>query len=548
MQIKPTFGLADIPENWEIRLREDFVEKLDRINRPWRFDPTMKRGDCVYWYISTVRKRTWDRMSQEQRDRYKRHHAFGQRLWTWRRKPAYKGGKKRGIFILKHQIATMREAIDIADSELEKVIIGFRLGIANTDSSIQIDRLPIVADENWAWLLGHAYSSSAIRFRAPRKVGRWKSHSEQCVINMLEYEPVIPLVKNICRKIGIDPYISQLKSTSLSTGTIAKRLRSKRRRKFRFGWPEFLVLQKFGLPTEFRTERPTSNMISRYWKPRIPDWVKDDDNCMRSYFEGYINGPYMISSSISVSKHGRAKSTLGAGVHIRPKAAQREYAEQFTVDLTEWLEQYFSTSVREYNKGWMKGKYGYEINIVNKQGFLWLLDNLTIARPDLRARLVLRIEAYDDPVLYEALLHFRSPVNVILGLLLEQPLTADELSTALAMKREGVIESLRALQVKGLINRRGDSYYYDPEDFTKRMIRDNEKAAEKLAQRAYKYSARLLFRCTECLRVYIRPREICGMCDGEVAPVERKKVLRSVHQRRGRHILRAQELKEVIEQ
>jgi hypothetical protein len=38
MSAPPTFGLKDIPDDWDIELDADFVKFLDTINRPWKYD------------------------------------------------------------------------------------------------------------------------------------------------------------------------------------------------------------------------------------------------------------------------------------------------------------------------------------------------------------------------------------------------------------------------------------------------------------------------------------------------------------------------------
>jgi hypothetical protein len=37
--LAPTFGLKDIPNDWEIELEDEFVKFLDVLNRPWRYNP-----------------------------------------------------------------------------------------------------------------------------------------------------------------------------------------------------------------------------------------------------------------------------------------------------------------------------------------------------------------------------------------------------------------------------------------------------------------------------------------------------------------------------
>lgn len=548
----PVFRLADIPEDWEIRLRDDFIERLDKLNRPWRYTPGMKRGAALYWRISTIRGSTKDKMSPEEIQHYHAQVAFSERMWTFRRKPRYKGGKKLGIYILKSQIKILREGIDIVDSELEKTIIAFRPGIANTDKSINIPRMPITANRWWAWLLGYYFSTGAIRFRKATKRKRMKR--DGCVVRLKAFEPVIPMVERALLEVGIQPIISDLATQKISTAKNPRALRTKRLRNFRLGWSFFLVMKKFGLPTEFVALKPSElpegrkRIISRTWKPKIPDWIKDNDDFMQAFFEGYINGG---NSGAVLSRMGvnRVSPALGAIFYLRPKGFYKEDILRFAEDMKSWIEkQGIYAGFREFKYGYTHGvKHTcYEISIGNQEGLLWLMNSFDIQRPDIRAKLFARLKSYDDPVVRWALVGLRSPDNAVFGMLLEEPLTTDELEGRLQMQRVGIVPCLVALQRRGLVVRRGARYFYDPEEYVKNTISKDAERMKILNAKAYKYSERLLHRCSECGRVFVNKRNTCGKCGGEVIPVDRVKVLSSIHVRRWQTRLRLEHLKEAL--
>jgi len=100
------------------------------------------------------------------------------------------------------------------------------------------------------------------------------------------------------------------------------------------------------------------------------------------------------------------------------------------------------------------------------------------------------------------------------------------------MKDEGVANSLKGLQIRGMVTRRGDRYFYDPDTFIERFIKDNEERAEALASKMTRYAEKLLFQCSDCNRVYVNLRETCGLCGAEVNPVERRPIIRSLDKRR----------------
>lgn len=539
VSVKPIFGLADIPDDWEIRFDDDFVEELDKLNRPWRYDSNMKQGVTRYWYVGSLRKRTLDKMSAEEKKQHKRELRFYERMWGWKTTPKYKGRDKRGIWIVKDTLDILRQGIDIEDSELEKVIMGFRFGMATRLRAIQIG-LPIVADKWWAWVLGFYYATASMNFRSAESHKR--ARREQMYMHFRAHNPVCELAQEIGRKIGLDFYNVDRIIDRREQKRKTKGLRTRPKPRIGLGWPGYLVLKKFGLSTFFREDHP--KVTSRYWKPVIPDWVLGDDECMLKFIEGSVNGIYGMSA---ISRSGKYKQNVSLAIYIRITGTPEEYIKKFTVAIRDWLaEQGLVTSFRKFTAGYAvsRGKFTYEITLSNMKAIYWFLDNLEIVRPDLRARLFARIEARDDAVFHEALKQIRSPYNVILGMLLESPRTMEDVYWSLQMRRGAVTDALVVLQKKGLVERRGNNYYYAPEEFIERTIKQKGEFVEILSKRVYRYSTRLLYRCTECFRVYVRQRKVCGRCAGPVDPIERSRILQSLHSRRAHAKRKIQQIRE----
>ncbi|MBU0777550.1 hypothetical protein KKH23_09000 [Patescibacteria group bacterium] len=532
---KPLFSLSDIPEDWEIRLDDSFVLMLDKLNRPWAFDGSGKRrGDAVYWYRSTIRNATRKKMTEKELEYYYASYRFSERLWGWKRRPRDKGGVKNGLFIKKEMIAVLREGIDISDSELEKAITGIKVS-SSSERILGFPRLPIEANRYWAWIMGLFYSSGSGRFRKPSR----RMKREGLELAMKVHNPVIEYAEEIGEQIGITFKLYDREADKMPSSGKSKGLRTGRLRHVGLGWPEYVVLEKFGLSIE----RDNPGLTIRYWKPKIPEWVKQDDECMLMFIEGMLNGGYGVSALLFA---GTAKRNLAVSLMLRIAGHPKEYIKNFATAIQEWfISQELHAGLREFREGYvfLRGKACYEVSLTSWDALYYILGNMNIVRPDLRARLLLRVKASEDPVFNEAILQLRSPHNLILGMISEKPRTLNEIDWSLQIKREGVIDSLRGLQMRGMIKKVRKTYHLDLSVFLEREIRRKEDFMETISNRVLRYSSRLLYRCIECGRVYMNERDVCGRCGSSVQPVARKQILQSLHQRRTRTHRRLRKLR-----
>ena len=532
---KPSFGLADIPEQWEIRLHDRLIEQLDRLNRPWAHDGSGRRhGDTVYWYRSTLRKRTLDRMTKEQKEYFYASYRLSERLWgTPKRK-----GKTFGPFIRKNMIPIIRKGVDISDPELERAVTGIKVS-PSSDRILNCERLPIVANKYWAWFMGLYYSSGSIRFRDPATSTRATSESIEMPFKL--HNPVLELGQEYAEEIGIYfRYFDRVQDRVIKPGK-TKGMRTGRLSRAGLGWPEYRILEKFGMSNYYKVDQP--KVTARYWKQVIPEWIKQDDECMTMFVAGLLNGSYGVSS---ISRAGARKKNLALSVCLRITGLPEEYIKKFAEDLRDWfITQELRPSFRQMHSGYaskLRGKYIYEVSLNNWDSVWFLLTEMTIVRPDLRARLMAKVQASQDPFFNEAMIQLRSPHNVVLSMLTEGPMTANELDWSLQVKREGIIDVLRSLQMRGLIVKRKDAYHYDSSKFQELELRRKEGYIETLSKRALRYSTRLLYKCAECGKVYVTDREACGMCGGILEPTPRITVLQSIHQQRSHALLRYRKL------
>lgn len=535
----PTFGLADIPKDWDIELDAEFVQWLDTLNRPWHYKGDGKyipgrthngRVDhAPFWEAGWYSKKRARYKKLRTKGYFKRQELFS-KLWGYHRYHDAHTSRygsirhhDRGNWIKVSDIPILKQPFKgtLTDSDLEELIIGLRKGkySDSNERALHFKRLPIVADKWWAWLFGNYFSSGCIYYRE-----RYYD-TPGINIRLRAHEDVIPLIVEACNNVGskavIQDYIPERPIvTDVGLGTTIRRV-------VQLGWPEYLVFKKFGLPTEFRKMR-LRGTGSRAYYPKIPSWIKANDEFMKYLFEGYINGSRGVSHLCAPKTRIPLKMRVPqAIIYVHCNGKPKEYVIQFLLDIQKWLKKQGVTSYFHRNAGYlMKGLFQYRLWIINKKSRQWLLDNFDIARPEMRARLFIKAEADKDPALYEVLREIRTPDNVILGLILEQPTTEEALCKSLQMRPEGITKSLQRLLNYGVIARKEAYYYYEPDKFIEHRLSELSELQAYYKAQIWKYSGSLLYQCENCQKVYIRPHEKCRLCGAPVQPTDRAKILR----------------------
>ncbi len=545
MEQTPTFGLADIPEQWQIELNPNFVDQLDAINRPWPHEKGgfgSKRGrgkrnryKARYWEAGYLHKSTRDRMTEEDLAGFKRRHSLFEKLWGRHRYKDYHFAKDdprryvdTGAWVMKTDVDVIREGIIIEDSEMERAIIGFRVGkFSNKVREIKVPRLPIIADEWWAWLMGFCFGAgncqSSLQTGPNTRPGGWLAR----YIRLRANDEVIPRLLEVAKHTGIQAVVYSMYGPKyrgkgkLITGT---------RENIVLGWPEYYVLSKFGLPTAWEEwgDRRKIQLSSAGYKPVIPDWIKNDDDFMRSFIEGFMATAKVASGLAPVEMKSTGRMIPRLVVMPTFMGIPDADVKQFMTDIYLWFAKHghlgFLRKDEEYG-GVLPGKAKYYLYYTDLDFFKFILGHFNIYKSELRARLFARVEAEEDQILYEALRTLRSPDNVILGLLLEQPLTEGDIEDLLLMKPDGIMPSLKKLMDMGLVVKSGDYYSYYPEVFAERTAERYEQSAQSYLEKMKIYLDRLLFQCSQCNQVYINETAECNYCNGEVKPVSRISVV-----------------------
>ena len=534
---KAIFKVSDIPDEWELQLSREFTDALDAFNRPWKHDGILPRGRCMYWESGWLHGRTTSVMPPDMFAEYKARLALFERLWGRHRykDPHYPVGDPRrnvdtGGWVRGSQLKLMRRNLFIEDSDLERYITGIRRGKASTKAchEIKFKHLPVEPDENWAWLFGMYFSGGSVY---PRK--RYNRNLYDAIdFRFRMQEDVVAGALEILSKIGSDAARLSFvnRAAYLNRKKLHRTFRGRRTKTIpviQLSWPEYLIMRKMGL---HEIDSKPNHRGTRTVRPRIPDWIKEDDVYMKAFMEGFMNGP-STSANVYWSRREGIVNYARLYIRIRCYGTPEGDIVAFIGDMDRWLR---SKGVmgrlhqnRFYNRKF-SGMWMYDLNITKLSDIHWLGDNLEILKADTRAGILLRLETDSDPFLYEALRDFSPGQSYVLGSLLEEPQNVEELAYSLPMSRESVTDALKSLRLKGLVDCRGPDYIYEPSEFKERILRTRVNEMERLNAKRMKYSMKLLNQCVKCNRIYITPRDVCGLCGSEVRPVLRTKILKSL--------------------
>jgi len=309
----PEFTLNDA-QGLEVELSDALVTALDKANRPYKYDGK-KRGRNRIWRAET---------------------PFFKKIWGWTRyrtgtRGTYREGDN-GAFIKYEELQEILFHTNCPWWLLEEQITALRRG----QGKIVKTRLPVKPDRWWAKLFGFYYSSGGVynRARTPKGHGQQKEWIEYNFRFSVDDE-VVPMLRELGNQIGDNIY--ETTYIPLYDGPHKMRgLRAGVRQGVLFSYPTWLIAHKFGLP-EPPWERNKGNIgrnkASRNYRPYIPEWILNDDECMHDFIEAYVNGQ-RGHSMMHVIKGNRG---LYTAIFIRFRAEEHEDVEIFAEQVSQWL-------------------------------------------------------------------------------------------------------------------------------------------------------------------------------------------------------------------
>uniref|UniRef100_A0A6M3MG01 Uncharacterized protein n=1 Tax=viral metagenome TaxID=1070528 RepID=A0A6M3MG01_9ZZZZ len=497
-----SFRLSDVPKDFEIRLSDELVLALDKINRPHRYRAGWGRANRIWPAVHPFYKRLWDE-----------HARFRRRGKIY----------DRGAFITLDQADDVLSKTTLTGEQLEQYVIGIRKGTSSVGNQIDVS-LPLRPNKWWAGMFGFWFSSGGY-------YSRTRDNETEVVVRFHMDSTVVPLFIETSKKIGHMPY---RRYDRPSKAIKAMNLRARPKSTMILNRAAIPIMEKFGLQLPTIEQRPCQPRAGRKKAAKIynvilPQWILEDDECMHSFIECYINGQHAASI---MNSHGKAILTH---VYIRFPSIEPEQGKTLAEQIREYLVRKYGFHIHS-KRMWRPHPRTptWELIITHRDHLRVLMDNFEIVRVGMRARLLMTEAIQKYPLLYEAIKKLNSSQIVLLGLIYEAPREYKEIKEAVPMRPQVLKDSLRMMKEMRVVKEENGVWDIDYLNLKIVITAEKTMSMKILQAKAAKYSERLLFQCCDCSQVYIKSREICGICEGKVEPVARRRVLRSINQRIGR--------------
>lgn len=501
------FRLSDVPRDFEIRLSDELVLALDKANRPFKYKAGWGKTNRIWAAKENLTKRLWDEYSRFRR-----------------RGKIY----DRGAFITMDQADEIVAKTTLTWEQLEQHVTGIRMGTSSAGNQITVS-FPLRPDKWWAKIIGFWFSSGGYNFRERERDGM--KHTE-AVLRFSFDSTVVPLFMEAMKEIGSIPYRRFDKS---SQAIKAMDMRARPKSTMIVNRTVIPILEKFGMHLPTREQRPKATQgggrkkAAKLYNVHLPPWILENDEYMHSFVEGYINGQGCASM---MNSNGPAISTQ---VYILFSSIVPEEGKIMGEQVQEYLARAHDLHIKgDQMQRKSPRSQTWRLSVRHREDLSKLLDGFEIARVGARARLLLTEAIQQYRLLWEVVKQLNAQQIVLLGMLYEAPRGYQEIKEAVPLRPEVLDDSLKAMKELNVIKEENGVWAIDYTSMKMSIMAEKAKTVEVLQQTAAAYAERLLFQCTNCSQVYIKHREICGICEEAVEPIERRHVLRPINIRLGR--------------
>ncbi len=320
-------------------------------------------------------------------------------------------------------------------------------------------KFPVVANEDWAWMLGLWYSCGGLITRGREgKGGYWSEELSvrYSVDKQVFHGKIVPILRRIAYvpNLGKTWYENKGITHKLDRNKI-KGLRAKPRGHFTLVRPVREVMEKFGLPLirdRKKQTRKGRKYAFRIMYQSVPEWIRASESCSHAFIEGFLNG-----------------TQIGSEFRTRPRGIRRTVELRFGGLVKEDVETFCAFFAKTLTKMGIPGYTHHLIKTTTKAYWLGylihdsvslcrLFEKFDIARPDLRARLVLNQAIKQNMIFYYVSRGLTSNAILILGLIIEKSRTFDEILETFRISEERMRKTLDSL-IKNRVIQNGDNGY-----------------------------------------------------------------------------------------
>jgi len=464
----PVFHVWDFPDRIEVRLSDSFINRIRNMTVKKTVTYTTKPYIGHGWKAPRSVTKTAE-INEKLIPHTSGHpyHKIAERLYP---KTEWHGRDRDPTphkpFISIKYFRAVHEVTKIPLEEMEYHIIAIRNHWAgHLDIPMT---LPVIADEDWAWLFGFWFSSGGLITRErPGKDGYITTErSIRFSVDARVFQnKLVPILKRIAYvpKLGRVWYMKKGARHKLDKGR-RKGVGGRPRRQFVLVRPVREIAEKFGLPKEYkgRPGQRGRRYGSRKSSPQIPEWCHNNRDRLHAFIEGYINGT-TIASSFYPNEWGN----LVRNVEIKFGGWKREEVEGRYNIVADYLLSIGITGTHHVIPHKTTNLYWCGYWIHDDISLRLLYEEFDIQRPDLRARLALNYEL--NHRLYQACKQLNSTGILLLGALIQEPMSREALYEEFRIERENIDKELEHL-LQHKIAYSEDNYYHLNTDFNFKLF------------------------------------------------------------------------------
>lgn len=485
------FHIWDFSDRIEFGVSQQLIDKLKTYTKP--VTTTFIHYRSKSKTPTTVTRRYWI---------FPEANPIGKRLFSKWDFHCRRGKKtKHYPFLKMTHLEEIHEKTGITLEELEKAVTHVRVG-SGTGVRLKMT-FPVVANEDWAFLFG-------LWFGAGGYISRCRDgNAEEMTLRFaVDPRPYRELLAPLLMKLGYETAPKYVYRWYVKHGGhkldahVWRQYGSEPRGCVFLHRPIREIMEKFGLPDAkaCKSKRKTKGGKSsfRMFDRKIPKWIISNIKYSHAFIEGYLNGQ-STASQFHPSYPRKPVSPLTRFVEPR-FIGKKDIALPFY----RWFSRFMAEN---------EGIQGYEHHlppkrkdqtnielgflIINNIGLRKLYEQFRIMRADTRARLILHY--YLNPLMYEMCRKLECFETLLLGAIMENPQSVEELTRDFRCSKAEVIKTLNRLYRDfKAITPTEDSKWKIQNGFRNVILAELHAQEEERRRKIQWASARFFSQCDKC--------------------------------------------------
>ncbi len=417
------------------------------------------------------------------------------------------------------QPVRVKEAIEVARrlriplEEFEKHVLYIKKG-PSANSTVLHSSLPIIGNDDYAFLIGLFQAAGGVRFRDRDPGLRFRVD-----------KPTADEISEVGKRLGETPTVA------LNLGTYkhsAFGTFHHHRTTVYFSKIMQVILQNFGLEMERTVEQkiPGRKVAMRERNSTIPTWITTNRKYLHSYIEGYLNSFKLQSCLYGIARKtatNRDDITLSkiavSGFYLRFLGLDHDQVRERADIVVNYLKSigisgYYRPLARKQKR---LGKRMTELEYLvhSAESMANLAKQFRIMTPYARARLHLIMSQND--LLLKIMQRCGNDESVLLGIIHEEPRSLEEIKSITRLEKKKLNSAIANLLKLGVIQEFHGVFRFHTEKFRRQFAAECKEEAAKLVPVVAERSSKIFYKCEKC-KLVVETEDHCGQ---KAAPMPR---------------------------